>query len=447
VKEGKGFTNQVNHIKAVHKEAWQEKLEKYENEFQKKQASNGNGTIKDDQNDSIVAAKNSSLLHFKIPTKVQDIFFWIEWICLGLLPFSFVESDLNRKKAKRNKISVNTLKKFMTILCTYVEKLIRADLPMKMNLIIDGWTSGSTHYLSVFASYNFKEDVRLVMLAFSPLLDESKLDSREIVAFLEATLELYGKDPTNVVALTADNTNVNPATATLLGCHFVGCAAHKLNLAVNNYLQQHETLLSKLNDLMQRLLNLKAGGKLRQRTLLRPKLRCKTRWSGAFEMIERYTKLRPHLTPADILWADVLPSAMDDVTLDSLLAALSKINEASTQLQKHKLDLADARFILDDVISKHDNSESFYFNEKCGEDSELQRDKHFQSGCIKLLLGDDDNPLNDQERQAVHTLRMEEDDEVEEIFPADATLPTVPDPNLASRLDEFKKKRRRRKES
>jgi hypothetical protein len=124
-----------------------------------------------------------------------------------------------------------------------------------------------------------------------------------------------------------------------------------------------------------------------------------------------------------------------------------KFNKALYGL-KDSARLADARFILDDVISKHDNSESFYFNEKCGEDSELQRDKHFQSGCIKLLLGDDDNPLNDQERQAVHTLRMEEDDEVEEIFPADATLPTVPDPNLASRLDEFKKKKkRRRKES
>jgi hypothetical protein len=54
-------------------------------------------------------------------------------------------------------------------------------------------------------------------------------------------------------------------------------------------------------------------------------------------MIERYTKLRPHLSPPDILWTDVLPSAIDDVTLDSLLAAFCKINEASTQSLKHKI--------------------------------------------------------------------------------------------------------------
>jgi hypothetical protein len=228
-----------------------------------------------------------------------------------------------------------------------------------MNLIFDGWSSGSTHYFSVFSSYNMKNgDTRMVMLAFAPLLDETKLDADEIKSFLESTLDIYGKDFSSVVAITADNTAVNPCVANLIGCNFIGCAAHKLNLAVSNLLDQHETLLSKVNTLMVRLGNLKAGAALREKTLLKPRLRCKTRWTGAYEMLKRYERIRPYLIPYHMFWVDVLLSPEDDLHIDSLLLTLKKINEAFLQLQDHKLDLADSRFILDDVINNHDNLHS-----------------------------------------------------------------------------------------
>jgi hypothetical protein len=122
VKPGKGFTNQCSHIKSVHAEGWQHKLAAYEVELEKIQCSNKDAVSDEAEKQSISIAKASSLAQYQMPKKLQDIFFWLEWICLCLLPFSFVANEVNRNKAKRDKICVNTLKKYMEILCRYVEK-------------------------------------------------------------------------------------------------------------------------------------------------------------------------------------------------------------------------------------------------------------------------------------------------------------------------------------
>ena len=140
-------------------------------------------------------------------TKSENIYGWMEWVCMDLKPFAFVENELTRKYSSLEKITVTTLEKYMHLLTNKVEKVIARDLPDKFALITDGWTSGSTHFLGVVACYpSHDQDFETALLAFSPLLDETSQSSSEQFDFLMLTLLNYGKTiAENVIALIADN--------------------------------------------------------------------------------------------------------------------------------------------------------------------------------------------------------------------------------------------------
>jgi hypothetical protein len=60
----------------------------------------------------------------------------------------------------------------------------------------------------------------------------------------------------------------------------VGCASHCFNLAVTDFLADHETLLGKIQALMTKLLTIKGRAILRRATDHAPLLRNDTRWSS-----------------------------------------------------------------------------------------------------------------------------------------------------------------------
>ena len=92
-----------------------------------------------------------------------------------------------------------------------------------------------------------------------------------------ATLNIYNKKVDSVMAVIGDNENLNKAFSKLLKVPFIGCANHRLNLAVNKFLTQYESLLYKIQMLMVKLSSLKRSAALRKSTQLRPVLRKKTR--------------------------------------------------------------------------------------------------------------------------------------------------------------------------
>ncbi|ETK70879.1 hypothetical protein L915_21792 [Phytophthora nicotianae] len=112
----------------------------------------------------------------------------------------------------------------------------------------------------------------------------------------------------DVLFLVGDNYEVNKQLANLMGVPLVGCASHRLNLAVREYLAPHEDALAEVQALMRKLRTLKQAAKLRTKsvvTLLQPKtalqpvLRQDTRWSSSFTMLARYFRLYEHLSPDD----------------------------------------------------------------------------------------------------------------------------------------------------
>ena len=106
----------------------------------------------------------------------------------------------------------------------------------------------------------------------------------------------------------------------------IGCASHRLNLAVNNFLLPHENLISKVHTIMVKMSNLKRAGTLRRKNVnLQPILRNKTRWSSTYEMLVRHKALRLHLPKNDLELLPYFLSEEEDLLLDNLLLDLTKI--------------------------------------------------------------------------------------------------------------------------
>ena len=119
-KKGCGWTNLVNHLKSQHPD--------YNEIEENKQA----------KIDNFVSLKNK---------KAENVFGWLEWICVELLPFSTVEKEMTRKYTNLTPICVNTFMKYMNGVVKAVENKIKAELPDKFALVFDGWTTNSTHFV------------------------------------------------------------------------------------------------------------------------------------------------------------------------------------------------------------------------------------------------------------------------------------------------------------
>ena len=130
------------------------------------------------------------------------------------------------------------------------------------------------------------------MLTISPSLDEEHLDVIEQSLFIKTILELYDKDTHNIIFMTGDNCPTNKLLARLLHVNFIGCASHRFNLTVTKIIDEYETLITKIHNLMTKLLTLKNSAKLRKQTKLRPLTNNITRWSSICSMVQRYNELK-----------------------------------------------------------------------------------------------------------------------------------------------------------
>jgi hypothetical protein len=60
---------------------------------------------------------------------------------------------------------------------------------------------------------------------------------------------------------------------------------------MKTYLEPHEIILKKINDIMKKLSTIKGRAWLKGKTEYSPVLRNVTRWSSTFMMMERYTQI------------------------------------------------------------------------------------------------------------------------------------------------------------
>ncbi|ETM43308.1 hypothetical protein F442_11560 [Phytophthora nicotianae P10297] len=200
---------------------------------------------------------------------------------------------------------------------------------------------------------------------------------------IERFLPFFGKTINGCKFLVGDNCAVNKRLANLMNVPLVGCASHRLNLAVREFLVPFETALDQVQQLMRKLRTLNQAAKLRMKTPLMPILRQDTRWSSTFSMLERYIRLREFLSADDDDMADLLPSRADHRKLEDLLSKLRCIESISKKLQGDELTLLDARALFDGLFELRPSMTTYL-----SPDAEIVHSPVFEAAVVKVLAGD-----------------------------------------------------------
>ena len=300
-----GYGNLVSHVKTYHKD--------YEEQIQCK-----------------LRAGAGSILSF-VDDKSRNIFCWIEWIvegnifcellsflfkkntfpsCVDNLTLNFVKKPNTRKNVRLKTICTKSLKKYMHLLTKALEEKISRILPDKFGQVFDGWSNAGVHYIATFATFDGQPENKPILLAFSPVDDEQDLTAMSLYYFLVDTNDFYGKTIDNLLFIVSDNCKTNQAIAKHTTLPFIGCASHRFNLAVQQYLEEHEELLRKIHELMKKFSTIKGRAYLHTFTHLEPRLRQDTRWSSTFTMVLRYVRFIPlfgKFQTADITRLGILP--------------------------------------------------------------------------------------------------------------------------------------------
>ena len=78
--------------------------------------------------------------------------------------------------------------KYLGLVSRKTEEAIAKAVPTNFALLYDGWSSASTHYFGIMASFPKDQGHEIALLAFSPLLDETTLGSNQHIELLNETL-------------------------------------------------------------------------------------------------------------------------------------------------------------------------------------------------------------------------------------------------------------------
>ncbi|RLN11165.1 hypothetical protein BBJ28_00007144 [Nothophytophthora sp. Chile5] len=287
--------------------------------------------------------------------KAKTVFGWLDWIVEGELPLNFYENRLARKYGRLDPIAKATLKKYLATLTDLVEGEISRKIPSKYALIFDGWSVNSDHFVAVFVSYSKEGRATKHLLSFAPLPDETNQSALNHKDFIIRTLEYLRFDPCGEVCLVGDNCSTNVATARLLGVPLLGCASHRLNLAAERVLKKYETELDLIAGVMRKLSTTNPAGHLRKLTPLKPIRRNDSRWSSAFDMVDRFLDIAgfARTVMRQIKDPVVMPSAAQVTRLKAIRQhELSILQSVSMALQQEGTTVADVRDIFDDVVAE-----------------------------------------------------------------------------------------------
>ncbi|EGZ26480.1 hypothetical protein PHYSODRAFT_258511 [Phytophthora sojae] len=305
-------------------------------------------------------AETGSLVNF-VRHSALNLHGWMVWIVMCNLPLSFCESREARRYSSLDPISEETLRAGMDGVVVSVERSIASELPARFGIMLDGWTHASKHYVAVFACYEVNGCPKTTLLSIAPLLDalDDDLSAQGHLEFLATMLPRdYGVQLAQCRFLVADNCAVNRRLATLMSVPLVGCASHRLNLAVQADMASHEEELAAVQALMD------------------------TRWSSTFEMVRRYLQLFEFLDAEDDDLMDLLPPPAMNKRLRALYQELCDIESVSKALQGHDADLLDVREWFDELIAVKPQYARYI-----GPRANIVHNPDFEAGCVRVLRG------------------------------------------------------------
>lgn len=114
----------------------------------------------------------------------------------------------------------------------------------------------------------------------------------EHIEFLDSHLVDFGLDATDLACIVSDNMATNRAISIKTTIPMVGCASHRLSLAVKDWLQHggNMVLLKRVSVLMRKLRSVKRWAKLKKNGCkIKPIVLHELRWMGYYDLVGRYT--------------------------------------------------------------------------------------------------------------------------------------------------------------
>ncbi|KAG3095834.1 hypothetical protein PI124_g16024 [Phytophthora idaei] len=249
-------------------------------------------------------AKNGSIESFGfIPEAVDHLYSWMRWVVVRNLPLCEVDDPLTRPMSRLRPTTSKAVKLSMHLVAKTIGKVMEE----AFGVLFYDCTHGSTHFLALFAVYMFGGKLQCRQLSISPLDDGSHMANVHIDHF-KRVLDLYNKTLRMVLFVVGDNCSTNRAIATKLDVPLIGCASHRLSLAVQSSLKSYETELDQVNTLMVQLRQPNNSAELAKFTDLLPVKRNAARWSSTREMLERCIRIRSDIRKVEAV-EDYAPSA------------------------------------------------------------------------------------------------------------------------------------------
>ncbi|ETM57075.1 hypothetical protein L914_00048 [Phytophthora nicotianae] len=122
-------------------------------------------------------------------------------------------------------------------------------IPVDFGLILDDRRFGTEQYQSAFGCYDNPSGPRYHLIFMAPIMDEpgDHLTAKIHLTVIERFLPSLGR-------------SIEKAKFLVL---LIGCASHRLNLAVRNFLRPHKAALSEVRQLMRKVRTLNQAAKLR----------------------------------------------------------------------------------------------------------------------------------------------------------------------------------------
>jgi hypothetical protein len=335
---------------------------------------------------SAVKARRSNL-GFEVIEYVAErdlvVYRWIVWVLMRNQPLSEVDNVLTRGLAgmsSEEHVSSQSLSSYIKALVPLVEAEIASIIPEAFAIMFDGWTDKKTHYIAVFAVFVYDNKVQEVLIGFSPPLDEKSYTAeahRDLIAFM---LQIYNRNLRNVTVLIGDNCKTNRKTAKLPGVPLLGCACHKLNLAIKKFIQDQEGVedgIASIHFMVSKATGLKASSALRELTELVPLLENDTRWSSTYTMIKRFFRIEDELRLVD----DVeVPRKASLQCVRDLLPTLEKFDSIIVDLQTAGITVAYVRGTFDVLLDDFPELSHYL-----AQDAEIVHVPRFESAVTKVL--------------------------------------------------------------
>lgn len=220
-----------------------------------------------------------ALVTRKVSPAAWNAYHWCDWVIMGDHPFSFVDNPLTKKYTKLESLSTPTLMKYLHALDSEVAEIIKSILPATFGLVVDGWTCSREHYFAAFAVWSTDDKVQRVLLCcgVQDEDEESEMDfsAESLGDYLFDELQLLQLDFNCIEFISGDNTACNPKLARLISqllqhpVPLIGCASHKLNLAVEKFIRDdYAVLVEGIAELCVKLRQLKMQVSCERRTCL-----------------------------------------------------------------------------------------------------------------------------------------------------------------------------------